>query len=218
MSERTERLSWLERHITLHTHDTVREERANAATHAVGALLSPVALVLLLTRYEPDWPHLIFGLSMMLLYTASTLYHLSTGGKWKRIFRIGDHMSIYLLIAGTYTPIMASLATPWARRTLLAVWVLGFAGMAFKLVFWGRFKVLQVLFYLAMGWLAAIRLPELLELLPLGLFYSMLTGGLLYTLGTVVYAMKRLPYYHAIWHCFVLGGSGAFFYGIYRYL
>ncbi len=218
MQETSSTSSRLERHITLHTHDSPKEEWANAATHGVAALLSPVALILLLRRYEPDWPHLVFGLSMVLLYTASTLYHLSSGGTWKRIFRIGDHMSIYLLIAGTYTPIMASIDAPWARRTLYAVWVLAVVGIAFKIIFWGRFKVLQVLFYLAMGWLAAIRFPEILEILPPGLFYSMLAGGLFYTLGTVVYALKGVPFYHAIWHCFVLAGSGAFFHGVYRYL
>ncbi|MFP4407847.1 MAG: PAQR family membrane homeostasis protein TrhA, partial [Spirochaetaceae bacterium] len=125
---------------------------------------------------------------------------------------------IYILIAGTYTPLMARIDTPWAGRTLLLVWLLAAGGMAFKLLFWGRFRVLQVLFYLGMGWLAIIRIEELYALLPLGLIWSILIGGLLYTAGTVVYALKRMPFYHAVWHLFVLGGSGSFFYGIYSYL
>ena len=224
MDQNRTKRSWLERHISLHTHDTEREERANAITHGIGALLAPIGLLLLLMRDIGTVPStvlvadLVFGLSMMLLYTASTLYHLSRRPQWKRLFRVFDHMSIYILIAGTYTPLMARIAEPWARRTLLLVWALALGGMAFKMLFWGRFRVLQVLFYLGMGWLAIIRWEELLRLLPAGLLWSILAGGILYTLGTVVYAMKRLPYYHAIWHLFVLGGSLSFFLGIYLYL
>ena len=113
---------------------------------------------------------------------------------------------------------MARIDTPWAESTLVIVWLLGIGGMAFKLTFWGRFRVFQVLFYLGMGWLAVIRIEELYALLPAGLLWSILSGGLFYTLGTAVYALKRMPYHHAIWHLFVLGGSGSLFYGIYTYL
>ena len=102
--------SWLEQHISLHSHDTPKEERANAATHGVGALLAPVALILLILRGLDNEPltvtlaDAVFGLAMVLLYSSSTLYHLSNRPNWKRLFRVFDHMSIYILIAGTYTP------------------------------------------------------------------------------------------------------------------
>jgi hemolysin III len=221
MSQRT---SWLEQHISLHSYDTPREERANAATHGIGAFLAPLGLLLLVLRGVGEEPWTIvlsdavFGLAMVLLYGNSTLYHVSNHPKWKRLFRVLDHMSIYILIAGTYTPLMARIDAPWAGRTLLLVWLLAAGGMAFKLLFWGRFRVLQVLFYLGMGWLAIIRIEELYDLLPSELIWSILAGGLFYTVGTVIYALKRMPFYHAVWHLFVLGGSGSFFYGIYSYL
>lgn len=224
MRETGDTSGWLQRHISLHSHDSPREEWANAATHGIGAILAPVGLVLLILRGIGSEPlpvvlaDAVFGLSMVLLYNASTFYHLVRRSDWKRLLRVFDHMFIYILIAGTYTPLMARIEAPWAGRTLLLVWVLAIAGMAFKLIFWGRFGVLQVLFYLGMGWLAVIRIRELLEILPAALLWSIVVGGLLYTFGTVVYAMKRLPYYHAVWHLFVLAGSGSFFYGIYRYL
>jgi hemolysin III len=216
--------SWLEKHISLHSYDTAAEERANAATHGIGALLAPVGLILLILRGLGREPitvivaDAVFGLAMVLLYSNSTLYHLSNHPKRKRLFRVFDHMSIYILIAGTYTPLMARIDAPWAGRTLLIVWLLAIGGMAFKLAFWGRFRVFQVLFYLGMGWLAVIRIEELYALLPAGLLWSILSGGLFYTVGTVVYALKQMPYYHAVWHLFVLCGSGSFFYGIYTYL
>jgi hemolysin III len=224
MNGTTETSSWLERHISLHSHDSPREERANAATHGIGALLAPVGMVLLILRGVGSEPapvvlsDAVFGLSMVLLYNASTFYHLLRRSNWKRLFRVFDHMTIYILIAGTYTPLMARIEAPWAGRTLLLVWILAAAGMAFKLLFWGRFRVLQVLFYLGMGWLAVIRINELVAILPAGLLWSIVAGGAFYTLGTVVYALKQIPYYHAVWHLFVLAGSGSFFYGIYRYL
>lgn len=216
--------NWLSRNISLHSHDSENEERANAATHAVGALFAPVALILLVARSLGSDPvgivlaDVVFGLSMTLLYAASTLYHLSRKLERKRLFRLFDHMSIYLLIAGTYTPLMARVEAPWGARTLLFVWLLAAAGMAFKLRFWGRFRVLQVLFYLAMGWLAIIRIGDIVRLFDTPLLIAVLAGGVSYTLGTIVYAVKQLPYHHAIWHLFVLGGSVSHFIGIYSYL
>lgn len=156
---------------------------------------------------------------MIMLFSASTLYHLSpVGTKWKRLFRLMDHLSIFLLIAGTYTPIMTVIGQPWAYWTLATVWALAVTGMTLKVFLWDAFKVWQVVFFLAMGWLAVIRIGEILRILPAEFFWLLLTGGVVYSLGTIVYALKRVPYYHALWHLFVLGGAVSFFRGVYVYL
>ena len=215
-------MNWLERHITLHTHDTPREEIANWATHLVGAILAvggTVALLLTPHRSVGNGALAVFGASMIVLFSASTAYHMSPAASpWKRLFRLADHISIYLLIAGTYTPVMMAVGTPWAFGTLTAVWVLAAVGITLKVILWDRFRVTQVFFFLAMGWLAVIRLDAILATLSRPFLVLMLVGGLLYSAGTIVYSLKRMPYHHAIWHLFVLGGAAAFFAAVYAYL
>lgn len=233
-------MSWLERHITLHGNDTPREEIANWLTHLVGVVLAIAGTVALLLRSGPaplvdgipavgvdgspsgaasPFALAVFGVSMILLFGASTAYHLSPpDSRAKRLFRLADHLSIYLLIAGTYTPVMTAIGTTWATWTLVAVWALAAVGIVLKTILWDRFRVTQVFFFLAMGWLAVIRIDEVIRLLPTPFFRLLLAGGLSYTLGTVVYALKRVPYYHAAWHVFVLAGAGSFFAGVYGYL
>lgn len=214
-------MSWLENHISLHSYDNPGEEVASGVTHALGVALSLTGTVLLLKRAATigeAMGYLVFGLSMTLLFSASTAYHLAPRGNWKRLFRLFDHLSIFVLIAGTYTPIMLHVATPWAYRTLAAVWTLALVGMTLKAIFWDKFRITQILFFLGMGWLAVIRLPQLLELTPIRFLRLMLAGGISYTLGVGVYALKRVPFYHAIWHLFVLGGAVCFFLGVYLFL
>ncbi len=214
-------MSWLEKHISLHSYDDPAEEIASGVTHALGVFLAVTGTVLLLLRAETPREitgYLVFGLSMTLLFFASTAYHFAPRGNWKRLFRLFDHLSIFVLIAGTYTPIMLHLGEPWAYRTLAAVWTLALTGMTLKAIFWDRFKVTQIVFFLVMGWLAAIRLPQLLELAPMKFLRLMLAGGISYTLGVVVYALKKIPFYHAVWHLFVLSGAVCFFFGVYLYL
>ena len=127
-------------------------------------------------------------------------------------------MSIFLLIAGTYTPIMLVVGGFWGTFTVALVWVIAAAGMVFKIRFWGRYRVLQVLIYILMGWLVVLVKDQVIEALSREFFLWALAGGLVYTSGTIVYAMKKLPYYHAFWHLFVLGGSICFFIGIYWHL
>lgn len=215
-------MSWLERRISLHSNDSPREELANGLTHAVGAVGAVVGTALLAAG-SPGGFHLlarvVFGASMVLLFSVSTAYHLSpAGSRWKRLFRLFDHMSIFLLIAGTYTPVMGAIGTRWANGTLIAVWALAVTGMALKIVLWDRFRVWQLAFFLGMGWLAAVRIDVVLTSVPRPFFRLLVAGGVLYSLGTVVYSAKRLPYHHAIWHLFVLGGAGSFFWGVYAYL
>lgn len=215
-------MSRLTDHISLHTNDTPREEIANAATHLIGAILAVIGTGLLVR--EPASRGMtaarsVFGATMILLFSASTLYHMSPpGSTGKRVFRLIDHLSIFLLIAGTYTPIMTAIDLPWAYGTLAVVWALAITGMTLKVVLWDKFRRWQVIFFLAMGWIAILRIGSILEILPGPFFRLLLTGGVVYSLGTIVYGMKQLPYHHAIWHLFVLGGAGAFFWGVYRYL
>src|SRR6056297_958323 len=158
MNDTTFPHSWLERHITLHTHDSQREEIASGLVHALGVVLSLVATTLLVQKGIESGSasiltgYIVYGFSMTLLYLSSTLYHFVRPSNLKRVLRISDHMSIYLLIAGTYTAVLVNIEGPEAIRTLLLVWLVAAGGMTFKIVFWGRFRLIQMLIYLLMGW------------------------------------------------------------------
>ncbi len=216
--------SWLERHISLHSHDTAREENASALVHGVGAVASLVGLVLLIGKGirigDPALlsGYIIYTVAMLALYLSSSLYHLVPVSNKKRILRICDHMSIYLLIAGTYTPISIALGGYWGRLTLVLIWAFAAGGMAFKIAFWGRFRFVQVLVYILMGWMVVLVREPVFEAFPRSFLFTALAGGIAYTSGTLVYAAKRLPYYHALWHLFVLAGSVFFFFAIYLYI
>ncbi|MFP4268085.1 MAG: PAQR family membrane homeostasis protein TrhA [Spirochaetaceae bacterium] len=220
----TEAEGWLERHITLHTHDTVKEEKASGIVHAAGAVASAAALVLLTIKGVASGSsamaasYMVYSLSMLILYLSSSLYHFAPVSNKKRILRICDHMSIYLLIAGTYTPVSVALGGYWGTLTLILIWSFAAAGMAFKIVFWGRFGFVQVAVYILMGWMVVLVGKPILEAFPPEFIYTALAGGITYTSGTIVYAMKKLPYYHALWHLFVLTGSVLFFFAIYLYI
>jgi hemolysin III len=215
-------MSWLEQHISLHSNDSPAEELANGVTHLVGAVLAVVATIVMIAEAQTGiraFTMGVFGISMVVLFTASTTYHFSpAGSRMKRLFRLMDHVSIFLLIAGTYTPVMAAIATPWAWWTLAAVWLLAAVGITLKVLLWDRFRKWQIVFFLAMGWLAAIRLDVVLAVVPRPFFRLLLIGGLSYSAGTIVYSLKKMPYHHAIWHLFVLGGAASFFVGVYGYL
>lgn len=201
------------------------EEVINAVTHGIGALLSIAALVtlLLLTAGNGDIWHvagfIIYGASLFTLYVASFLYHVASGEKLKKIFRMFDHCSIFLLIAGTYTPILLiAMRGPWGWTLFAMIWAMAAAGLFYEIVFGGRRKWISLALYIAMGWLAVIAVKPMLSALPTGLLLWILFGGLLYTGGIIFYVWKHLPYNHAIWHLFVLGGSVLHFTGIVRYL
>ena len=190
------------------------EEMANSITHGMGAILSLAGLSMLVvfaSRYGSAH-HIagctIFGTTLVLLYTASTLYHSFRKPQLKHIFKIVDHSCIYLLIAGTYTPFTLVTLNGTLGWTLLTmIWGLAVIGIAFKILFVYRFKIVSTLAYILMGWLAVIALKQLVIQLPLAGIVWLFAGGLSYTLGTVFYLWKRLPYHHAVWHLFVLCGS-----------
>jgi hemolysin III len=194
--------------------DSRGEELANSLTHGFGAGLGATGLVLLLvyaSRYGTSWHVVstaIFGATLVLLYTASTLYHSVPGERAKRILQKFDHAAIFLLIAGTYTPfVLVTLRGPWGWSLFGVVWGLAVVGIALKFWFAGRFRVVSTLIYLAMGWLVMIAIKPLVAALPAGGMKLLVAGGLCYTGGAIFYLWKRLPYHHAIWHLFVLAGS-----------
>jgi len=216
--------SWLERHISLHTHDNPREELASGLIHAAGVILSLAAAILLISRAAASGRpeliagYIIYGTAMTILYLSSTLYHFTRPSKAKRILRICDHMSIYLLIAGTYTAVLVNLEGSAVMLTLALVWIVAAGGMAFKILFWGRFRLVQMLIYILMGWLIVLVWGPVTAQVSRSFFSMVLAGGITYTSGTIVYGLKKMPYYHAVWHLFVLAGSVCFFLGIYLYI
>lgn len=201
------------------------EEVANAVTHGIGAGLSVAALVLLVVFAEnkgDKWyvlSYTIYGVSLLLLYLESTLYHSITNMKVKKLFRIFDHASIYLLIAGTYTPFTLTVLRPTVGWIIFGiVWTLAIAGIIMK-VFWiGRFNVISTLIYIGMGWIIIFAMKRLMMLLPTAGIVLLFAGGIIYTAGAVLYLIDRIPYNHAIWHLFVMGGSICHFLCILLYL
>ncbi|HRG55891.1 MAG TPA: hemolysin III family protein [Lacunisphaera sp.] len=204
---------------------TPREELANSLTHGLGAALSVAGLVLLVIRaaQHGDAWHVvstaIFGTTLVLLYAASTLYHSLRGERLKQRLRKFDHAAIFLLIAGSYTPfVLVTLRGPWGWSLFGVVWGLAVAGMTIKFWLAGRFKLLSTLIYVAMGWLVLVAIKPLVAALPAGGMKLLVAGGLCYTGGAVFYLWKRLPYHHAIWHLFVLGGSACHWAAVFLYV
>ncbi|RRJ65316.1 hemolysin III family protein [Paenibacillus oralis] len=207
-----------------HTFDR-REEIANAVTHGIGALLSVAALVLLIVFSSikgTAWhvvSFTIYGASMLLLYLCSTLVHSFKAGKAKDVFEFLDHSSIYIFIAGTYTPfLLVALRGPLGWSLFGTVWGIALLGVVFKAFFVKRFLFLSTVFYVIMGWLIVIAWGPLTAAVASQGIVLLVTGGVLYTLGTVFYVWRGFPYHHAIWHLFVLGGSVTHFFAILLYL
>jgi hemolysin III len=204
---------------------TAREELANSLTHGLGMLLSIAGLALLVTSSAlrgDVWlvtSSAIFGATLVLLYTASTLYHSLQGEQLKRLLRKFDHAAIFLLIAGTYTPfLLVSLRGPWGWSLFGVIWGLAVVGVVIKFWFAGRFRVISTLIYIGMGWLVVLAVKPMLLAVPPGGLWLLLAGGLCYTGGTVFYLWKRLPYHHAVWHLFVLAGSVCHWVSVFGYL
>ena len=182
-------------------------------THAVGVVFSVAALGVMLVLADNEPLKLVsaavFGLSLVLLYTSSTLYHFFTSPRWKARFQALDHACIYLLIAGSYTPFtLITLRGPWGWSLFAAVWTLAITGVLIKTLGKGKKDHwISTALYLVMGWLILLALAPLLRAMPVAGVLWLVAGGLTYSLGVVFYAWRRLPFNHAIWHLFVLGGS-----------
>nr|WP_258523411.1 hemolysin III family protein [Rossellomorea marisflavi] len=202
-----------------------KEEIANAITHGIGLILSIPALIMLVL-FAVDkgsaWHVVsfsIFGASMILLYLFSTLLHSFKPSKAKNVFAVLDHSAIYVLIAGTYTPLMLVSVRSALGWTLFGiVWGLAIVGIIFKCYFVDRFQIVSTLFYLIMGWLVLAAIKPLYESLTPAGFDLLLTGGILYSVGAIFYVWKKIPYNHAIWHLFVLAGSSFMYFCILFYV
>ncbi|MCK0104979.1 hemolysin III family protein [Marinobacter sp. S0848L] len=204
---------------TTHAHI---EEWINSATHGLGAALSvigTIALIVGASQLGDIWKIIsfsVFGTSLILLYMASALYHGARSPQLKSLYKTMDHCAIFLLIAGTYTPFLLVNMRGTTGWTLFAViWSLAFTGVALKIIFKNRFKLARVGIYVAMGWLITFASGDLAASLSETALYLTVAGGVVYTAGVVFYLADRVPYMHAVWHLFVLGGSACHFGAIY---
>ena len=201
------------------------EELAHALTHGVGAVLSVAALVVLVVYsalYGDAW-HItstsIYGLTLILLYTASTLYHGVSHAAAKQLLQKLDHAAIFLLIAGTYTPFtLVNLRGPWGWTLFALVWGVAIAGIAFELACRKCAKAISVSLYLGLGWIVLIAIKPLLAQVDPGGVQLLVAGGIAYSLGVIFYLWKTLVYHHAVWHLFVLAGSVFHFFAVFFFV
>lgn len=207
----------------IHTY-AAHEERINALSHAFGAILAAIATVFMLIKGHDlhGWQFfglVVYGLSMILLFSSSAIYHFAVDEKKRHWYKKLDHTAIYYLIAGTYTPFLAiAIPTAKAHYLLIALWVIAATGTLFKLIFIHRFEKISLAAYLIMGWLAVLVMDDMQQFLRPEALKLLVIGGLAYTIGALFYALKSVRYTHAIWHIFVLIGAGSHFLAIYLYV
>lgn len=205
--------------------ESVIEELANGITHGIGLALSIVGLIVLvvLAVLRGDAWQIAgcttFGITLVLLYAASTMYHSFRAPRLKRVFKILDHTAIYLLIAGTYTPFtLVNLRGFWGWTLFGLVWGLSVFGTLWRLFHVERFEIVSILVYVAMGWLVLIAIKPVMSAVPLSGMVWLFAGGLFYTTGLLFFAWKRVPYNHAIWHVFVMAGSLCHYFAVMFYV
>ena len=205
---------------------SVPEEIANSVSHGLGCLFSIIGCCLLIFKaHAAAAPvstfvsYALYGASLIILFLASTLYHAVTRVQLKQWLKKIDHCAIYLLIAGTYTPfLIVALQSKLGYGLMAVIWILAVIGVIFKLFFTHRFRLFSVVTYLLMGWLSLIVIWQLASRLPLASVVLLAFGGVTYSLGVIFYVAGRIPYNHAIWHGFVLGGAVCHFCAIYFYV
>lgn len=204
------------------------EEVFNSISHGTGVIFGIVALTLLLivairSGHVPSIVAFsIYGVCIILMFLSSTLYHSITIEKVKKVLRVFDHSSIFLFIAGTYTPI-AILVLQGSLRivTLIGIWAIALAGIIYKVLTYGKFdkyKKISLFIYLAMGWFGIFPIKSIINNTSINFFFWILAGGLLYSLGTIFYSSKKIKFNHGIWHIFVLAASVTHFLGIFKYI
>ena len=206
-------------------HYGVREDQLNTLLHGIGALLSFIGLILLVTASMKQGAvaktiiFAVYGVAAVLMYSASTIYHMSQDFEKRQLFRYLDHVAISLMIAGTYTP-MSLLAVKgvWGWTIFSLVWFLALAGILYEILFLGRYKWISIAIYIAMGWVVVVAFKPFVEAVTDDFFWWMMAGGIAYTAGIPFYLIKKVPYFHAIWHAFVLAGTLFHFIGFYFYL
>lgn len=201
--------------------ETPSEERLNYLTHLGGLLLSFIGLFILIKEAWTTPPSLValssavYGTTLILLYAISTLYHGCKKVEHKRLLRVTDHVCIYLLIAGSYTPFsLGPLRQSGGIFLLTLIWAVAFLGILLKIFAFHRFQTLSLFLYLGMGWLIVYNLPILVDNLSSEGVWWLIAGGVIYSVGTLFYIWHRLVYSHAVWHLFVMGGSICHFFSI----
>lgn len=203
---------------------TPLQERLNAISHAIGAIFGVLGLtsLIIFNSNKTDWSLfsvIVYGISIITLFMASTLYHSVKDEVKKHYFRIIDHISIYFLIAGTYTPVLLITLHQNLGWTLFyIVWGIAAFGIVLKLFFTGKFEIFSTLLYLVMGWLIVFDFTNLSKLMDSDGVLLLFFGGLAYTVGIIFYALKKIPYNHVIWHLFVLAGAVFHFFMIFFYV
>ena len=194
--------------------ESLLEKKLNFITHGIGLVLSVIGLFYLVEKsilYPKSFnliSSLVYGISLIVMYASSTIYHYYIDSKYSRILQKIDHISIYLLIAGSYTPgLLLKLKYSLGLEILIIIWLLAFIGIIHKIFFFNYLKKASLIIYLFMGWLIVIDFSAVLESFSSNSIFFMVLGGLLYTIGTFFYSLDKLKYNHVIWHLFVLGGS-----------
>ena len=201
------------------------EELLNVITHGLGFLLSIAALVLLIVfaSLKGDAWHIvsftIYGISLVVLYLASTLFHMTRKQKLRNKLNIFDHSAIYILIAGTYTPfLLVTLRGPWGWSLFGVIWTLAIGGVVFKIFYTGKYDLISAIIYVLMGWLIIIAIKPMNDNLTTEGLLWLFGGGVSYSIGVVFYLMNKIPYNHAIFHIWVLLGSFAHFIAVFKYV
>lgn len=203
----------------------ITNEVLNSITHGLGFLLSIVATIFLVAKGIENQNNLeivsyvIYGVSMCALYLASTLYHSLSFTKASGILKVIDHSSIFILIAGTYTPFsLIAIGGRFGWFIFIAQWLIAFAGIFGKILFLEKMKKYSTWLYILMGWFGVIAIPQMASSIGSGGIAWLIAGGLTYTLGTIFYAHDKFKFWHVIWHLFVLGGSICMFFAVYLYV
>ena len=206
-------------------HYSPIEETTNIVSHAIGFLLSIVALVLLVTHANKygNIVHIvsfaIFGASLIILYGASTFYHSTKKPELRNRLRVFDHASIYVLIAGSYTPFtLVTLNGPLGWSILGIAWGMALTGIILKLFLTGKYKLISTLMYVFMGWIIIFAIKPLINNLSSGGLLWLVAGGMSYTIGAIIYSIKKIKFNHAIFHLFVLAGSACHFVSVFYYV
>ena len=198
-----------------------KEERLNTISHGLGAIMAIIAMMLLIqkNRHNSEYALLsivIYSLTLISMFTVSTVYHAVNNPDKKRCLRILDHINIYYLIAGTYTPVaLISLVQGNGWYIFFTVWGIAILGTILKVFYTGKYEILSLLFYLVMGWLIVIDFQNLVNNSTEKGIQLLMLGGLFYTVGIIFYAVKKIPYNHFIWHLFVLAGAVSHWFFIY---
>lgn len=202
---------------------TLREEKANYITHGLGVLFAIIAIPFMVTyALEQDsvstiWGVVVFGFAMLMVYGMSTTYHAVQQPNLKRTLRIWDHISIFIMIGGSYTPLVIKYTDDATATVFLtAMWGIIAVGSLLKVFYTGRYVLLEVLIYLALGWMAVFIINPLISNMPPDVFSKIVYGGILYSIGVVFYLWKQLHYHHAVWHSFVLAGTVTHFFAVYN--